>query len=302
MRYLAVSGLLAAALCAQQRETSTSVYDVNGRKVDWSTARSGDGRSSETVLTLNGRRVPLEQVEERLVSRQDGVQVVERLARRYDTAGNPLPPEKTVIETVSRPDGSATVTTTLYRGDLNGHLEPASREVAESRKSGATTLTETSVERRTINGTFEPLERRSASSSDAGGEVTVYRRDLNGRFAEAARQVARSSVANGEAVEQTDRYEVVDGRLRLARQEIASTRKTADGSEHKEIDVYGLAAPGKAISEDGKLQLRERQSYATLVGADGSKVEVFSVGRASLSDPGRVEAPRKVSETVTRSK
>jgi len=304
---LALTASMAALLAAQDRQSSTVTYDINGHRVDWSQSRSGDGRSAATIQNMNGRRVPLEQVEEKVISNEGGTRVVERIIRRNDATGTPLPPEKSVIETTTRPDGSALEKTTTYRGDLNGNLVPAERVTSQTRKSGATALIETNVERQSLNGGFQTVERRSAqqtvTKTGSAFDETTYRPDANGRFAEAARQVVRTQTANGQTQEQVDEYEAATtGKLKLARQSIGRTIKAADGSERKEVDVFGPAAPGRTVSSEGQMELREKQYFTSRQSGDGSVVQVFSVQRPSLNSTKELGPVQKIAETVCKGK
>lgn len=307
MRTIVFVLALSAALCAQERQSSTSVYDINGHRVDWSQSQSGEGRSTETQRNLNGRRVPLEQVEEKVVKNEGGVRVVERMVRRYDGNGHALPPEKVVTETETRPDGTAVERTTVFRGDLNGSLHAAERLVSSTRKSGDTAVTETEVERNTINGGFERVERRVAQErsdkTSSERDETFYTKDANGRFSEAGRKVVRAKVEGGVTKEQVDEYEAVtSGSLKLARQSVARVTKGADGTERREVDVFGPAAPGRPVPDGGALQLREKQIFTSRQSLDGSTVQVFAVQRPSVNSTSELGPVQKISETVCKGK
>lgn len=308
MRTLVLSAvLLPVALLAWQRQTATTVRDINGHVVDWSQSRSGDGNSSETVRTLNGRRIPLQQTQEKVLRNEGGVRVLERTVTRYDQDGRPLPPEKTVIETTTRADGSSTEKTTLWRGDINGQLRPAERSVTESEKSGDTTTSQTAIERVSINGGFDLAERRSAretaTRTSSERDEVISTRDANGQFVESVRTVTRSTTVNGETRTQTEEYEAVTtGALKLARQSVARTVKGPGDAERQEIDVFGPAAPGRPVSQDGSLQLRERQVYSSRQSPDGSSVQVFAIQRPSLTNPRDLGPLHTISETTCTGK
>jgi hypothetical protein len=243
-------------------------------------------------------------VEEKVISKEGGKTVVERISRRNSPDGRPMPPEKTRVETLTKDDGSTTETVVVYRGDLNGSLQPAERSVTHTVKAGAEVKSETTVERISLNGSFAPVERRAAAtvSADDRSEtnVVVYRPDTNGRMSEAARQTVKSATKDGVATEQTEDYENAStGQMRLSRQTVARTVKNPDGTERREVDVYGPAAPGRTIG-DG-LQLRERQIYSRSP-ADGQVVEQMFIQRPGLEDSKKLSAPQLVSETVCQGK
>lgn len=310
MRLLAFATSLVVLLAPpapSQSESRTVVFDGLGQGREWSTVQSGDSRTRETYRNLNGRSVPHEQIEEKVLRSEGGVRVVERVTRRFDPNGNALPPEKTVAETVTRADGTATETVTAYRGDINGRLQPVERATTEIRKADGATQRETSVERRTLNGGFEAVERRVASETETktntARDETIYARDANGRFVETWRTVVRATITGNEVREQTDEYDAATtGRLQLARQAIARTVKDASGAERREVDVYGPAAPGRPIDAGSPAHLRERQIYTTQPSADGTVIQVYAVQRPSVNSPRELEAPRKVSQTVCKGK
>lgn len=307
-RALMVS-LLAAAVWAQQKESRTYVFDPNGRRVEWSASTQGAGFSSETIRDVNGRAVPVESVEERVLRKEQGLQVTERVIRRYTPDGRPLPPEKVLVETVTRPDGTITETSTVYRGDLNGNLRPAERTHSETRKSGEQAVTETRVERASLSGGFTLVEKRAATEvvreadRSSQREETVYVPDTNGRLVAAQRRVVHTRERDGTVEQQTEEYEAATtGALRLSRQLTSVTRRNPDGSEDTVVDVYGVNAPGRPIEPGARPELRERQIYRSTQSPDGSVVTVFAVQRPSLNSSKELGPPEKVSETVTRVK
>lgn len=304
---MAISALCCASLAFAQSESRTTVFDGLGNGRDWSTVQSGDSRTNETFRNLNGRNVPFEQTEEKVLRNEGGVRVVERVTRRFDANGHPLPPEKTVSETTAHAGGSATETVTTYRGDINGTLQPVERAKAEIHTSDGTTRRETSIERKTLNGGFEAVERRVANetSSKTASErdETVYARDANGRFAETWRTVVKATINGNEVREQTDEYDsATTGQLQLARQAISRTVKETSGAERREVDIFGPAAQGRPIDSSSPAELRERQIYTTQPSADGTVVQVFAVQRPSLNSTNKLEPPRKVSQTVCKGK
>lgn len=305
MRVLLLALLAASTLAAWQAERRTYVFDPEGRRTLWSSATSGDTRRISLGRDMNGREAKVEEVEEKVLRDAGGVKVVERLIRRFDPNGRPLPPEKELVETTTRPGGAVSTATTVYKADLNGRLQPAERIVEDSRQSGPLTTTETRVERPTINGAFAPIERRvaqeRAGDQSSEREETSYLPDTNGRFQEAARRVARS-VKEGETVrEQVDEYEAAtSGQLQLSRQSIARIEKDPSGGERRVVDVFGSAAPGRAVTP-GQLSLRERQIIEVTATAQGA-VETLSIQRPALQGRGELGEPVKISETVCTGK
>lgn len=305
MRVLLLVLLPASLLPAWQSASRTYVYDFEGRRSVWTSATAGDTRQTTIGRDLNGREAKVEDIEEKVVRNEGGVKVIERLIRRYDLNGRPLPPEKEIVETTQRPDGAVSTATTVYRADLNGRLQAAERTVADSRKLGETTQTETRVEKLSINGSFQTVERRVAQQREGEKrtetEETAYLPDPNGRFVEAYRRRATQIVENGAVREQVDEYEAANtGKLQLSRQTQARIEKDASGAERRVVDIYGPAAPGRPV-EPGVLALRERQIISVKPTADGM-VQTFHIQRPNLDGRGQLGEPVKIAETVCTGK
>lgn len=305
MRVILLVLLAASALFAQKSESRTYVFDSEGRRTAWTSQTSGDTSQLTIGRDMNGRESKVEEVQEKVIRDAGGVKVVERLIKRFDPSGRPLPPEKEVVETTTRPGGASTTAVTVFRADLNGRLQPAERTVSDTQESNGTSRTETRVERITINGSFSAVERRVAQerADDQGGEreETSFVPDLNGRFQEAARRVARTVKENGATREQVDEYETAtSGQMQLSRQSIARIEKDASGAERRVVDVYGPAAPGRP-AVPGELALRERQIVEVKPTASGA-VQTYSIQRPDLQGRGQLGPVVKVAETVCTGK
>src|SRR5260370_33159325 len=113
---LCVSGLaFGAALLAQQgtQETSTWTLDASGRRVEgpgYTAIESLQGsQRQETAQSINGRMVPIQSAEDRVLRQDAQRKEVERIIRKYDATGNPGPPMKLRIEETRNSDGSPTI-------------------------------------------------------------------------------------------------------------------------------------------------------------------------------------------------
>jgi hypothetical protein len=304
--------LLASRLPGQQ-QSATYNYDVNGHPVETVGGvqmKSASGSEKrDTVRTVNGRTVPVQSVDEKVISNSGGVRVLERIVKKYDANGIPGPPEKVQIEERKNPDGSGSVATTVLRGDINGNYQVTERSKAEIRKSGDTTTTNTIIERPTVNGALEQVEKTELTKRESNGGAnatensTVYRRDANGRFFEAARASIEQTAHNGSSEENAAVYEAgPGGQMQLVRQTVSRTVKTGNNGEQKEINVFEPALAGR-VNEAGssKPVLREQRVIAKSATANGA-VEAVSVRRTSPSDPGRLGPAQKVEETVCTGK
>ena len=301
---------LSSAAWAQQgsKQTAEYTYDINGRRVELSTAATqvrGPGASTtlDSVMTLNGRMAPRESVEERVLRDDPAGRVVERLVKRYDASGNPGQAERVRIEETRHPDGAARSTTTVSRSDVNGSFQVAERSVSESRQEGDSVTVSTTVERPTLNGSLESVERRQEVTRKTGAgsqaEVSTWRKDENGKFYEALRLVSRTMEKDGQTISNLDQYESRNSKLELSGRTLTRTRKLADGSLVSNLDIYRVEAPGQA-AEQGKPRLLEQQTIERKPGKDDSMVETVSVRRSSPNEPGRLGAPQKIAERVCK--
>src|SRR5271154_6892822 len=127
-RFLVCILVSTAALAAQSSSVTTSTAtDINGNTVQNGPEiiQTKTPTGSETTVTrqsINGRMVPVEKVEVNILKDDASGRIVERIVRRFDPNGNPAPPEKETIEEQKSPNGSSTIQTSTYRGDINGNL------------------------------------------------------------------------------------------------------------------------------------------------------------------------------------
>jgi hypothetical protein len=274
MRYCVL--LLAAASLAAQQST-TYVWDVDGNRHVFSQSRqaqtAGGKERVDSIPGLNGDSLATEQVSERLLSDTGGSRVVERTIT-YPNGER----ARVRIEETRSSGGASSVSTTLYRSDTNGEFQLAER----SRSESGSGRSETTIERPTINGTFEVVERQASTERKLGAAteqtVVTYRPDTNGAFNEAVREISTRTARNGTTEETTDQYLAGEANSRT----VTVTRKNADGSEVRDISIYGRNAPGRP-AEDG-LSLREQQRIEKRRTAPDTTVETLSVRRAPVDD------------------
>jgi len=303
---------VAGSLWAQQRSDSTTYsYDVHGRRTSGlSTATiTGKGQTSQTVRTtsVNGRDVPLEKVDEKVLEDGPRGRVIERTIQRYDQNGAPTPPERIRIEERPGAGGRSTTTTTYFESDINGRFQVRQRERTQATTTDTRKDATTVVERPNLNGGMSVAERRviTETSRDSGStrDVTVYRRDMSGSFVPSNREVSETVETEGGSTTTTNRYNTAnsDATMALADQTVTDVETRADGSRTTVVSIYGAAQPGRpgrGGSQD--VFLREKLTTESRVERDGSVVETTGVQRVSLSDPNRLEPYQPVSETVCR--
>jgi hypothetical protein len=302
MRYLAFFLVLISATAQQPQRSQTDVYtyDANGSRVLASQQVAGAGSSEQRVRNMNGRVAPLEQVEEKVVSDDANGRVIEKLVRPFDANGVPQPPQRIRIAERKQPDGSKSIDTQVFHGNINGGFSLTERRQALERTSDGRVTIETQVARPTLNGGLDTVEKRSSTIVTAGEKVNAdtltYRRDPNGTFYAAAREVKETGKSNGVTIENTATYISGDRRqLELAGQTVAETTKRPDGSETRHVNVFGVNAPGRPAT--GQPVLREQQIVERNKTANGV-VETFSVRRPAVDNPNALGPAHKVSEKV----
>jgi hypothetical protein len=305
---MTLAGAAALAQQASSTSSSTSTYidDINGRRVQASSIQSSDHTTTERWQAINGRSVPLEQVEERVISEGLSGKVTERLVKKFSPTGGLASTERIVTEE-QKTTGASTVKETVWRSDVNGNFRQDEQRTTETRGTGPNTTTETTIARPTLNGSVQVVEKRSSSSMGTDtawkSSETVYRLSSNGGMYEALRQVTESTKQKDRSTANTSYYEPgVSGSLVLARQSVSATTKTPDGRETTEVDLYARAADGRVQENGAPPQIKEQQIIERRKAPDGSVVETLSVRRPSLADPTHLGGLQEISETVCKGK
>jgi hypothetical protein len=259
------------------------------------------------MQTLNGRSVPVEQVEERVVRSEGSLKVVERVIRRFDQTGAAIGMDRIVEEVTQLNDGLSSVRSSTYRRDVNGNMQLAERTATEIRKAGGTETVSSVIERPSIDGTFQVTEKQTVVTVQSPARevrnAVKLLRDENGRFYEAAKETEETTKSGAESVDNAACYRVgTSGRLELAEQTVRTAVKRPDGSESVVLDIYTQQTPGLANKDaTGKPHLKEQRVIERRVDRNGV-TEVVSMRQPSLADPGILGPSRKVSESVCKGK
>jgi len=300
---------IALSLSAQSNESSAVSVDINGNHIgDGPTiSQSKTASESQTLVTtqsINGRTVPMERVEEHVLRDDSSGKVTERIVRRYDPQGNPLPPVRQTIEEQKRPGGGSTIQSTTYTTDINGNAQITEKSVTDIQKNGSNESSETVVERPTVNG-LEPVEKQSQVVSKQGknyqADSTTYRRDGNGGFYPAVRQTTEHTVQGAEVSENSAEYERdADGQLELHGQTVKKTVTRPDGLQDSVVNVYSRNVPGTVGGNESGLKLQEQQVIESTPGPNNTVIQTLSVRRPTVSDPGTLGPTRQLSETVCK--
>ncbi|MEP7355377.1 MAG: hypothetical protein ABI824_19270 [Acidobacteriota bacterium] len=303
--------LLAASLFAGlawgQSDSITYQRDINGRMSPTAEVRTtADGHSEKTII-INGRPMPLEQSDEKLVRQDASGKVVERTVRTYGPTGQLIGTDRFVIEEMGKP-GASSVKQTTYRLDINGHSQEVERRVTETRTQGQSTNVETIVQQPGLSGSFTTTERRNKVTSGTPDNLqtteSVYLPAGPGGLHETERVISTTAVKGSQTTSNTAKYEFSttgSGSMQMREQTVTVGTRQPNGSEVVETSVYGPIM-GKAESSSSQPSLREAQRTDRQVAADGSVTERTTVRRADLSNIGRLGAEQNLSETICKGK
>ncbi|MGH9659198.1 MAG: hypothetical protein ACRD96_11685, partial [Bryobacteraceae bacterium] len=294
LRHVLAGSALAASLAAQQtnRGSSYATLDADGRRVEMTAHASVDnaagGRKVETIRSINGRNVPVESSEDKIIRSDAGGRAVERVIRRYDATGNLQATDFVRLDERKNADGTTTTTATTHSADVNGNRQLAERSTTQSRKSGTTTETTTVVERPTMNGALELAARvhtvETPKGTGAQTDTTTYRRDVSGKLYPALREIKTTAKTGADESVDTAHYEIGStGQLDLSQRRVGRTRTNPDGSQSEQVDVYSQYSAGRSgdVNTGGAPRLQEQILRDRKPGPGNTIVETTSV-RARL--------------------
>ncbi len=309
MRIVAAVLLFGASALGQQTSTyTTTEVDINGYRTasptDVTTTKSKtEAQTTERLASINGRMVPIEKVEEKILRDDATGRSVERIIHHFDPTGNSTQTEKVVIDERRSPNGNATITSTRYGTDVNGRMQMTERSTTNTQVNGGSKTSDSVIERATPDGRFDVVEKSSAvtvkrTNGYDQSEMT-YRKDPNGSFYPAVRRVTDHTESGGGSSDNTAEYETgPQGDLQLHSQTATRSYKRADGSVDTEVDVFSRNVPG-VVNDSSRLRLEEHQSIERRQRGN-EVVESVSVRRPTVSDPNTLGPARQISETVCR--
>jgi len=313
-KLLGIALVSAAALSAQTTSSSSAAsstsVDINGHRVSEGpqivTTKSPTGTViTEILQSVNGRLVPIERTEERVVRDDASGKVVERVVRRFDQTGIPSSALRQTIEEQKRPDGSSTTTSTTYRGDVNGKMQLIEKATTEARTSATEERSETVIQRPSVNGTLDTAEKQSRVAVKQGTgyreEETTYRTSGNGGLYAAVRTVTDHAQQGSESSDNTVEYEAnPSGSLQLHSQKVVKTVTAPDGSKESVVDLYSTHVPGRVDATGAGLKLEERQLVQRQKTGPDTVTETLSVQRPTVTDPNTLGPSRQLSQTVCK--
>ncbi len=293
-------------MLSAQSTSATYTTDINGNRVAGGAVVSSDGTTTDLRQSINGREVPLEQVQTKVLSQSGNTTVTERIVRHYGANGQVVATDRVVTEETKTGEGESIVHATTYRSDISGNMAEAERKTVETRKNGAATVTDTAVEKKDLSGSFSVAEKRSAmtepTTDGSRGSETVMLRDANGNLYEAQRSSTIEKKSGTQTVINTAIYEptVDNGNLVLARQQVTKSTVNSDGSSTQEVETFGRTSDGRARQAGAAPALTEKRTIERQVAPGGAVIEKQTVQLPDVNDPGRLDAAHKVSETICR--
>jgi hypothetical protein len=309
--YLTATVLTAAAACGQpvtsQSTITQYVTDVNGHRVldatFTSAARNGQTLTSELTQSINGRQVPLQQTETRILSEGPAGRKTETIIRKYSPTGELASTEKVVTEEQKTGEGRSTIRATISRSDIQGRLVEAERRTIDTETQGNRTVSNVIIARPSLNGSFVPAEKRNivtVDEKDATREVeSILRPTQAGQFAESAREVRETQKSGGKITENHASYELdYAGRLQVWKQESSTTSKSADGTQVTELNIYAVNSDGVPRDERGGMKIKEQQIIVRTPAGKEGFIETTSIRRPTLADQNRLGSPTKILETM----
>lgn len=296
---------IAAGLVSAQSAATTFTPDINGNRIPGGGTTATDGTVTDIRQSINGHEVPISQTQEKVLSKSGNTVVTERIIRHYGAEGQVVSTDRVVTEQTTLPSGESTIHATTSRSDISGNMAEAERKTVETHKMGAGTVTDTAIEKKDLSGSFSVAEKRTLTSeptSDGKREnETVMLRDANGTLYEAQRSAITETKSGNQTVTNAAIYEPgVNGNLSLTRQTVTRATTNPDGTSSEEVDVYGRASDGRAREAGAPPALTEKRTIERQKGAGGAVIESQTVQLPSVSDPGRLDAPQKVAETICR--
>lgn len=303
--YLFVCAGLSLAQSTQSSTTALLTTDLNGNRVEAAIYNAKDGDRTELNQSINGRKVPLQQSETHVLKEGPGGRTTETLIRKYDATGQIVSTERVVAEEQKSANGSV-IHATTYRSDLNGAMAESERRTIETQKQGETSTTNITVSRSGLNGSFDVAEKRNVVASTDGKTVreteVVQTPAANGQLMEVAREIREQKTVDGTTTSTAARFEPdFTGKMSLSSQQVATVKKSADGSLVTEVNVYGRSAYGIARNENAPQQLKE-QDVTVRREKNGVVTETTTVSRPTLQDPSRLGPSTTASELVCSGK
>lgn len=296
-------------------QQSSYVYDVNGQPAAGPAVeqrrRDSGGRTEiervESRPSINGGTVSARSTAESVVSQKAGEETSERVIQRYDPEGRPT--TKQVVKTEKRmlPDGTVISTESLYQEDVNRTLQFVEKRTATEKKTATGGTGTIVVERPSINGSMQVVERTDRTDTKHSETVTEsvssHRfADINGQLTERDRE---QSVATKQgAVTNTDTKQWLvgaTGQMDFVSQTTSRLTQRPDGSQVEDSQVYTTRIAGTTpdLNTPYKPTLERETHREIMVQSDGKIVETSTSRLRGVADPTSMTGLMKTEQVTT---
>jgi hypothetical protein len=262
--------------------TQTSIDHANPSRTLESHSKS-DNRSVDKqrveVLGSDGRYQPYYDTETETI--QVNATTTRTVVREYrwDTNGQRNLLQVTERESQSSSNGDSHVVSTTSTADVNGNLDLAQREVADTRKASPDVQeTRTTVYVNDGTGSLTPSQQtREVQTSGADHSVEVKKTTLlpgangNWQVFEVKEKTIKDDDAKNRTTEERVSRSDMDGRVSEVSRTVGHETENADGERSATVETYTPNVPG--MGGDGKLHLTERNTSIQNNDADKKNTE-----------------------------
>ncbi len=301
---------------AEPREVRDSAYtyDVNGRPVlapSSQQERKGAGAGAvvdrqEVMRDSSGQPIAVRKSEERVLSEQEGDKTSERVIQRYDLTGRPTTKQVIKLEKRKMPDGSVVSTENFYEQDVNGRLQFAERRTSTEKKTDAGGGGTLVVERPSVNGGVQVVERTNRTDTKRGDAVTEsvtskQMLDGNGRLTERERGSSVATKSGDATTTETSQWQLGGtGQMEFLSRTVSRISEKPDGSQVEDREVYSTRIAGTTpdLNHAQTPSLEEQVHRERKVRPDGKIVESTTARMRQVAEPTRLGG-LMVTEQVT---
>lgn len=252
--------------------------------------QSLDTRSVE-IRGTDGHFEPYQDIErETLQLDATTVRTVTRTLSQ-DVNGNKVLVQVTEEEKHILPGGDSKIVRVTYNPDVNGKLQPAQREIAETKKI-AEDLEEANrtVMLSSINGNLAPAfktheTRRRVASDTLETETNTWLPDADGQWQlSELRKNVTTKEEDRRKIEETVFRPDAEGKLIQISRVLSHESESASGEKRNSVESYSIDVLG--TTRDGSLHLIERKTSISRSSSTGEQSTEQQVEQINPGDPG----------------
>jgi hypothetical protein len=193
-------------------------------------------------------------------------------------------------ETQSLPSGDSRSVRATSNPDINGKLQLAQREIAETKKiSRDAEETRTTVMQPSINGGLAPVtqieERQQRNGNNTEFKKTTLVPDGGGNWqVSEVRQGTIKEEGKSRSTDERVSRPDPEGKLGEVSRTVSKEAETASGEKHNLVETYSTDLPGSA--RDGSLHLVQRVTTTQPASSTGQQTTVQQLEQPNPGDPG----------------